>query len=348
MEFQPHRRHSSAVRVALFSSFVFSFLVLAWCFEAGRAQQPGDEGSPAPSAVASPVPAATPRRPGGQEPAEVVNTDLVTITVTVTDAYGRFVTGLSRSAFTISDNNVQQEILFFSDEDAPISVGVIFDLSGSMSGDKVARAREALARFIQTSHQGDEYFLIGFNSRAELLIDRTRNSDAILGKLTFVETRGQTALYDACYLGVEKLSRATHRKRALLLISDGQDNNSRYTFSEVRRMLKESDVLIYAIGILGVNDANTSLGAGGQAILDELASISGGRAFFPNTTAEMNEIFERIALELRHQYSIGYRPSNFVADGRWHRIKVKVTPPRGLPRLFVRSKEGYYAITNPR
>jgi Ca-activated chloride channel family protein len=283
----------------------------------------------------------------GERPV-IVNADLVTLTVTVTDSYGRFVKGLDKSAFTVFDEKIQQEITHFSDTDTPVTVGVIFDVSGSMSGDKISRAREALSRFMQTSHEQDEYFLIGFNSRAQLLLDRTRDSDAVLNKLTFVETRGQTALYDACYLGVEKVTRGTHPKRALLVISDGQDNNSRYTFSELRRLLKESDVLIYAIGILGGNDPGSSLGMAGQAILDELASVSGGKAFFPNTTAEMNEIFERIALELRHQYSIGYRPSNFANDGKWHNIKVKVKPPRGMPRLSVRSKEGYYAITNPR
>lgn len=299
------------------------------------------------SKSAAPPPAATPGRPVGDDPL-IVNTDLITLNVTVTDSYGRYVKGLDKSAFTILDDKAPQEITHFTDDDTPVSVGVIFDVSGSMNGDKIARAREALSRFIQTSHDQDEYFLIGFNSRAQLLLDRTRNSEAILDKLTFVQTKGQTALYDACYLGVEKVTRGNHQKRAILLISDGQDNNSRYTFGELRRLLKESDVLIYGIGILGGSDAGSSLGMGGQAILDELASVSGGKAFFPNTSAEMNEIFERIALELRHQYSIGYRPSNFIGDGKWHRVKVKITPPRGLPRLFVRSKEGYYASPTPK
>jgi Ca-activated chloride channel family protein len=278
----------------------------------------------------------------------IINTDLITLNVTVTDSYGRYVKGLDKSAFNILDEKVPQQISHFSDDDSPASIGILFDLSGSMSGDKIARAREALSRFIQTSHDSDEYFLIGFNSRAQLLLDKTRNSDAILDKLTFVQTRGQTALYDAAYLGVEKVARGTHPKRAILLISDGQDNNSRYTFSELKRLLKESDVLIYGIGILGGGDAGSALGMGGQAVLDEMAGVTGGKAFFPHTTAEMNEIFERIALELRHQYSIGYRPTNFTNNGKWHRLKVKVTPPRGLPRLFVRAKEGYYAVMNPR
>jgi Ca-activated chloride channel family protein len=227
-------------------------------------------------------------------------------------------------------------------------VGVIFDVSGSMSGDKVKRARDALSKFIQTSHNSDEYFLIAFNSRAQLLLDKTRDGNAVLDKLTFVETRSNTALYDACYLGVEKVQRGAHPKRALLLISDGQDNNSRYTFNELRRLLKESDVTLYGIGILSGSDAGSSMGMEGQGTLDELASVSGGKAFFPRSSAEMDDIFEQIALELRHQYSIGYKPANFNNDGRWHKIKVRVSPPRGLPRLFVRSKEGYYAVTTAR
>jgi Ca-activated chloride channel family protein len=278
----------------------------------------------------------------------IVNTDLITFTVTVTDTYGRYVSGLGKNAFTVLDDKKPQEITFFSDDDSPVSVGVIFDVSGSMSGDKVRRARDALSKFIQTSHDSDEYFLIAFNSRAQLLLDKTRDGNAVLDKLTFVQTKNNTALYDACYLGVEKVQRGAHPKRALLLISDGQDNNSRYTFNELRRLLKESDVTLYGIGILSGNDAGSSLGMEGQGILDDLASVSGGKAFFPRSAAEMDDIFEQIALELRHQYSIGYKPTDFANDGHWHRIKVKVTPPRGLPKLFVRSKEGYYAIPSSR
>ena len=278
----------------------------------------------------------------------ITNTDLITFTVTVTDTYGRYVSGLGKNAFTVLDEKKPQEITFFSDDDAPVSVGVIFDVSGSMSGDKIKRARDALSKFIQTSHNSDEYFLIAFNSRAQLLLDKTRDGNAVLDKLTFVQTRNNTALYDACYLGVEKVQRGAHPKRALLLISDGQDNNSRYTFNELRRLLKESDVTLYGVGILSGSDAGSQMGMDGQGILDELASVSGGKAFFPRSNAEMDDIFEQIALELRHQYSIGYKPVNFSNDGRWHKIKVKVTPPRGLPRLFVRSKEGYYAIPSTR
>ena len=361
------------VRVTLVFCFVLSsmMLVSTTSIAQEKKEESSEQSTPSPvttavstpaqpttTATTAPSPAAKPATTtaaNGSQPSTsgtdeqlVVNADLITLTVTVTNSYDRYISGLSKSAFTIYDNKVPQEIIFFSDDDAPVSVGVVFDVSGSMGRDKVARAREALRRFIETSHDGDEYFLIGFNSRAQLLMDRTRNSDAVLDKLTFVQTKGTTALYDACYLGVEKVTRGTHQKRAVLVISDGQDNSSRYTFSELRRMLKESNVVIYAVGILDSSDMGSGLGMAGQAILDEIASVSGGKAFFPTTAAEMNEIFERIAIELRHQYSIGYRPSNFVNDGKWRKIKVKVTPPRGLPKLFVRSREGYYATTNPR
>ena len=297
----------------------------------------------------SPKPVTEPQKTGKElDGPIIINSDLVTFTVTVTDTYGRYVSGLNKNAFTVLDEKQPQDIAFFSDDDAPVSVGVIFDVSGSMSGDKIRRAREALSRFIQTSHNADEYFLIAFNSRAQLLLDKTRDGNMVLDKLTFIQTKNNTALYDACYLGVEKVQRGAHPKRALLLISDGQDNNSRYTFSEVRRLLKESDVVLYGIGILSGSDAGSSMGMEGQGILDELANVSGGKAFFPRTAAEMDDIFEQIALELRHQYSIGYKPPNFANDGKWHHIKVKVTPPRGLPRLFVRSKDGYYSLVAPK
>jgi len=312
-----------------------------------QSETPATEQAPKLS-VQTPTP--PPKKMGTEldAPQLITNTDLITLTVTVTDTYGRYVSGLSKNAFAIFDDKQPQEIKFFSDDDSPVSVGVIFDVSGSMSGDKIKRARDALSKFIQTSHDSDEYFLIAFNSRAQLLLDKTRDGNSVLNKLTFVETKNQTALYDACYLGVEKVQRGAHPKRALLLISDGQDNDSRYTFNELRKLLKESDVTLYAIGILSGSDAGSSMGMEGQGILDELAGVSGGKAFFPRSAAEMDDIFEQIALELRHQYSIGYKPDQFQNDGKWHRIKVKVTPPRGLPRLFVRSKEGYYAITGAR
>ncbi len=275
-----------------------------------------------------------------------VKTDLVSLTLTVTDPYGRYVSGLAKGAFTIFDNNQEQEITYFSDADAPVSIGIIFDVSGSMSGEKIGKARKALERFIGTSHPSDEYFLIAFNNRAQLLMDRTRDGEAVLRNLTLVKPKENTALYDAVYLGAERVTRGTHQKKAMLIISDGQDNSSRYNFGEVRRLIKESDVVTYAVGIMDRGDSGNALGLQGQAFLDELSSVTGGKAFYPQTDIEMDEIFERIALELRNQYSIGYIPKDFQPDGKWRKVKVKIKPPRGLPRLTVRSREGYYASPN--
>ncbi len=330
------------------SFFRLTLVLIILCLPlVGRAQQESKTTllpSPSPSPSVSPTPQ---RATGVAEEPVLVNTDLISFNITVTDIYGRFVSGLKKEAFSVYDEKEPQKISFFSDDDAPLSIGIVFDLTGSMSGEKVQRAKDALSHFFETSLDKDEYFLITLQSgRAFLTLDRTRDSRAILDKLTFVQTKGNTAFYDAVYLAAEKVQRGTYAKRAVLVISDGQDNNSRYTFNDLRKMLKESDVAIYSIGI--EESGNGSLAMEGSGILDEISGVSGGKSFFPRSGVEMDDIFEQIALELRHQYSIGYRPPNFVSNGKWHRIKVKVSPPRGLPRLFVRSKEGYFAIANPK
>src|SRR5262245_24982123 len=275
-------------------------------------------------------------------------TELVSVRVTVTDQRGRAIDGLSKDDFKVYEGKVEQPVSFFSDEDTPASIGVVFDTSSSMSGDKIMRAREALARFIRTSHEQDEYFLIGFSSSAQLLLDGTRDGQAVLNRFNSVYPKGETALYDAVYLGVEKVSQGTYPKRAIILISDGEDNHSRRSFDELRRRLQEFDGAIYPVGIAGNSHAaKSSVTDNGPFLMDKLASISGGKSFWPASAEKMNEAFERIALELRRQYSIGYLPSNFVADGKWRRIKVAVTDTHKLSRLVVRSRGGYYAVKNP-
>lgn len=276
-----------------------------------------------------------------------INSDLVSLMVSVTDSTGRAMPGLDKSAFTVFDDKVPQRISFFADDDAPASVAVVFDTSGSMSGSKIERAKEALARFMETSHPRDEFFLIDFNSSARLLLDKTRDGEALLNKLTYVKPHGNTALYDAVYLGVEKVMRGAYQKRVIILISDGEDNDSRYGFDELRRRLRESDAIVYSIGTI-TNFLPRKGALDGRETLEELASASGGKAFFPRSASAMSEAFERIALELRHLYSIGYRPENFAADSKWHHVKIKVAPPPGFPRLVVRNREGYYAAINLR
>ncbi len=272
-----------------------------------------------------------------------LDTDLVTLTVTVTDPYNRLVTGLDRQHFEVFEDKVKQSIEFFNDDDVPVSLGIVFDVSGSMKG-KIDRAREALKAFIDTSHGDDDFFLVGFNQRASLVAEFT-DGDTLANKLTLVDPRGQTALYDASYLGIEKVRQGRHNKRALLLISDGQDNSSRYTYGELRKLLKEANVQIYCIGIVEMGGgAGGTLDMQGQAILEEIAQVTGGKAFFPRSAAELEDATTRIALELRHQYSIGYTPTNVKRDGQWHKIKIQVKQPRGLPNLRVQHKEGYYAV----
>lgn len=290
-------------------------------------------------AVAAPpqAPAPTVKNDGVQ-----LERNVVTINVTVSDPYGRFVTGLDKGHFEIYDDKIKQNIEFFNDDDAPLTLGIVYDVSGSMQA-KLSRSMHALRRFVETSHNDDEYFLVTFNQRAQLTRDFTVSGDSVVNSLTLVQPDGRTALYDAAYIGVEKARQGRHEKKALLIISDGQDNNSRYTFSELRDLVREADVQLYAIGIVDLIRDN-ELGAYGESVLEELARSTGGRAFFPTSEEELVDVCTQIALELRHQYSIGYYPTNDVRDGRWHKIKVKVDPPPGLPRLAVRAKEGYFGL----
>ena len=294
----------------------------------------------------------------------VGNSRLVTLTVTVTDGGGRSVTGLDKSAFEVLDDKRPQEITFFSGEDSPASVGVVFDLSGSMAGDKIVRAREALARLAETGREEDEYFLVGFDAHARLLLERTRDISALTRRIAYAGPGGGTALYDAVHLGAETLRLGSHRRRALIVVSDGEDNSSRRSYSEVLRFLKEAGVPVYTVGILtpppGASDGPRGPSYGRPSLaefipeespshryyrmtLEGLAEATGGRSFAPHAGREVVEAFEQIALELRGQYSLGFRPADFDADGRWHRLKVKVTPPPGKGRVRVRSREGYYA-----
>jgi Ca-activated chloride channel family protein len=280
---------------------------------------------------------------GAEDNPVAIDTDLVSLWVSVTDKEGRFVPGLNRGDFAVYEDGVRQEISFFSDLDAPAAVGVVLDVSASMTGEKIRRARDAVARFIQTSHDEDEYFLIGFDERPQLLLEGARGSGAMLARISGVRPRGATALYDAVAFGLDQISGSRLRKRALIVISDGEDNRSRLDLGRVRRILRESDVIIYTVLIGPLRPRSN-----GGVVMDELASASGGKSYFPSDAERMSEAFERIALELRRQYSIAYTPSNFVADGKWRRIEVKVTPPPGFPRLAARSRKGYYAIGHAR
>jgi Ca-activated chloride channel family protein len=270
----------------------------------------------------------------------------VVVNVTVTDPFDRIVTGLEQSNFQVFDEKVEQKIEAFSTEDAPISVGLIFDSSGSMS-DKIQKSKEAALQFFKTSNPQDEFMLINFSDRPNLITGFTSKFENIQDRLLFVKAGGRTALLDAIYLGLSEMKKATTNRRALLVISDGGDNHSRYTENDIKRAVRESDVQIYAVGIFEPlsSRARTPEEAGGPGLLADLAEVSGGRMFSVEDANELPDIAEKISIELRNQYVIGYHPSNLVRDGRWRRIKVKLDPPRGLPPLQVYARTGYYAPT---
>lgn len=267
------------------------------------------------------------------------------MTVTVEDAHGRFVSGLTKDHFDVFDNKVKQEVSHFSDEDAPLSLGIVFDVSRSMK-DRMGQALRALKRFIETSHSDDDLFLITFNDRASLAEDFTTSGDRILNYLRLATPGGSTALYDATYLALEKIQQGRHSKKAILIISDGEDNKSRYNARELRDRVKESDTLIYAIGLTDVFSMDSGAAQYGRFVLTEITRTTGGRVFFPNAYNEemIVEICGRIALELRRQYSIGFYPTGSARDGKWHRLQVKVKSPKGVRRLYITHKEGYRSL----
>lgn len=270
-----------------------------------------------------------------------VDVELVLVPVTITDPLGRIVTGLGREHFAVYENKQQQEIRHLSSEDSPVSLGVIFDSSGSMSS-KIDRAREAVVEFFKTANPQDEFFMITFSDHPEVISDFTHSVEDIQSKLVYTLPKDRTALLDAIYLGVSKMREAKYQRKALLIISDGGDNHSRYSEGEIKSVVKEADVLIYAIGIYD-HYFPTEEERLGPALLDELTELTGGRAFTVDNPNDLADVATKIGIELRNQYVLAYRPRNPTHDGKWHRIRVKVIPPKGLPPLQVYAKTGYYA-----
>jgi Ca-activated chloride channel family protein len=268
----------------------------------------------------------------------VLNTRLVSITVVVTDQQGRALPGLEADHFRVFDNQVEQQISHFSRDDGPASVGVVFDLSGSMLGSRITLARQALERLLETSHPDDEYFIFGFDSKLRLVARGSPERKSLFEELKQIEPRGDTALYDASCEAIETFEQARHRRRALIILSDGEDNQSRLGFRELRRRIIESGVLVYTVMVGSIIPHSPA-----RAILNEMASSSGGRAFFPVNEDGLDEAFGRIANEVRRSYSIAYQPSEFVADGSMHRIKVDVRPPQPGMKIAVRTRKGYVA-----
>ncbi|MBI4459305.1 MAG: VWA domain-containing protein [Acidobacteria bacterium] len=273
-----------------------------------------------------------------------VDVDLVLVTVSVVDPYNRFVTGLGPEHFEIYEDREAQKIAHFSTEDVPVSAGLLFDASGSMS-DKIDKARMAVAQFFRTANPEDEFFLIGFNDRPFRVAEFEHDTSAVQNKLNFTEAKGRTALFDAIYLGVHEIKKAKYARKILLIFSDGGDNHSRYSERDIKQMVREADVQVYAVGIYEPygNRSRTPEELAGPGLLNEITEMTGGRQFPVENLNDLPDIARKIGRELRNLYVIGYRPTNLERDGKWRRIQVKLNVPRGLPTLQVYSKSGYYA-----
>jgi len=325
------------------SSILFLILAVILIAPAVRAQSPVDDVHVSPR-VQPPPPAEKeimdPSLRTHTKPLKV-DVDLVLVPVTITDPMNRLVTGLDKENFTLYEGKDLQDIRHFSSEDAPVSLGVIFDMSGSMSS-KIERAREAVIEFFKAANPQDEFFMITFADKPEEISDFTQSVEDIQGKLIYTVPKGRTALLDAIYLGISKMRQAKYPKKALLIISDGGDNHSRYTEGEIKSLVKEADVMVYSIGIYDHYFA-TEEERLGPALLGDVSEISGGRSFTIDNPNDLADVATKIGIELRNQYVLGYRPKNPGHDGKWHKIKIKLLPPKGLPPLHVYAKTGYYA-----
>jgi VWFA-related protein len=275
-----------------------------------------------------------------------VDTTLVLIPVSVTDPMSRFVTGLDKENFKLFEDKVEQDVTQFSSEDAPLSVGIVFDTSGSM-GAKLERSRQAVAQFMKTANPQDEFFLVEFSDRPELVQGFTTESEEIQNRLTFTQAKGRTALLDGVYMAMNLMKKAHNPRKAILIISDGGDNSSRYTETEVKNAVREADVQIYAIGIFEpiMARGRTVEELNGPSMLAEMAEQTGGRHFAVDNLAELPDVAAKIGIELRNQYVLGYSPKNGARDGKYRRVQVKLVKTTGLPPLKAMFRTGYYAPT---
>lgn len=266
---------------------------------------------------------------------------LVLIPVSVTDPKQRLVTGLHEDNFEVFEGRKAQPIQNLSTEDSPVSIGIILDSSGSM-GDKMDRVQEAVAQFCDDANPQDEYFMITFSDTPRLATDFTSSPDDLKKELLFAQPKGRTSLLDAIYMGLRKMKDAKYGKKALLIISDGGDNHSRYGERDVKSAAKESDVMIYSIGTFD-RYVSTVEERRGPFLLSEISEPTGGRAFTLDNPREMPAVARHIGMELRTQYVLAYRPENMQHDGKWHKIKVRLRLPRKLAFLQAHAKSGYYA-----
>ncbi len=286
------------------------------------------------------------RRPESREPAMPsaslrVDTNLVLVPTTVNDEFNRPVTSLEKDNFRVFDNGVEQPITSFSSEDEPIALGFIFDTSGSMRG-TLPQGRTAASEFLKMSNPEDEFFLVEFDNKPRLVIPLSSNTSEIGLEVAMTKAAGSTALIDGLFMGIHEIQKSKKAKKALVLISDGGENHSRYSPGEIKKVVKESDVLIYTVALSGEFNPDS---AAGLEMMSGISETTGAHMFYAGGS-ELSDIAEKIGIELRNRYVLGYTPHDQSRDGKYHKIGVKLVPPRGLPKLQAHWRKGYYAPSN--
>jgi Ca-activated chloride channel homolog len=273
-----------------------------------------------------------------------VHTDLVLIPVTVSDALNRFVLGLEKKDFQLFENGVEQNVVFFSGEDAPLSVGLLFDESGSMSY-KFGTSRDAAAQLLNALSQEDEAFLVEFADLARVSVGFTGHTEAIQSTLKNAQAGGLTAMLDAIKTGLLEMNNANNSRKAIVIVSDGGDNRSHYTAAQIESLVREANVQIYAMGVF---DPVLSFGLtreeiSGPHLLSEIATQTGGRAYAAAVPGDLPSVATRIAVELRNQYVLGYYPKNKARDGKYRNVDVQLALPPNLGSpLKLHWRHGYY------
>jgi Ca-activated chloride channel homolog len=313
---------------------LLSCAVVAPCAQAQDAPAPLQE---------SPLPPPPPPHPGSSLKSTV---DLVALHVTVTNKNGDLITNLEKNNFEVYENKVRQDISLFSRADIPVTAGLVIDNSGSMR-EKRPQVNAAAMTFVKTSNPQDEMFVVNFNDEYYLDTpgDFTNSQQALDDALSRIDTRGSTALYDAVIGSLNHLKKGHRDKRVLLLVTDGDDDASRMTFPDTIKAAMKSNATIYAIGVFSQDDRehDKRMVRHSTRVLTELAQATGGEAYFPRDLSQVKPICEHVAKEIRSQYTIGYYPSNMARDGSFRIVRVKVNAPKGMGRLDVRTRAGYFA-----
>jgi Ca-activated chloride channel family protein len=273
-----------------------------------------------------------------------VDVNLVVLHTTVLDDRGKFVEGLGQDNFRVFEDKGEQKLSVFKREDIPVSMGLVIDNSGSMR-DKRPRVNEAALTLVQNSNPQDEAFVVNFNDDFYLDLDKdfSNSIPELKEALERIDARGSTALYDALIGSLDHLKKGVKEKKVLLVVTDGEDNTSRSSLEKTIREIQKTDTVIYTIGLLGGENKRNIKTA--KRALSEIASASGGVAYFPENVEDVHAICEQVAHDIRHQYTLGYYPSNATRDGTFRSVHVDVIPPRGKGKLAARTRNGYYAPT---